>query len=314
MYGFRDKEWSVQKTKGSKRILFVGDSFVEGVMAQQDETIPAAFGGAANDPTFDIMNAGTAGLGLSGYLQFMSDAIPLYKPDVVFLCIYANDLGSTTPPREPKPWQPEMYSFFTPRFLEIINQANTNGSVSPIWSSETVPFFDPVPSIKNLWTGHEDELKQVVSPEMAECILKGELNPYRVEGINNEVYGLNQPLKMGITIPFFKQICEENGCEPILVYIPSRNQVTKHYYPFERKLINIPETVTFDITTEQYQVNQKIIGEQCRQHDIPYIDLTNTIREQEAQGNHLFWNYDEHMRGKGYQLLGKTIWERWSEM
>ncbi|MCB0600659.1 MAG: hypothetical protein KDC28_05505 [Saprospiraceae bacterium] len=40
-YGFRDQEWCVTKPHDVRRILMIGDSFVEGVMASQDQTIPA---------------------------------------------------------------------------------------------------------------------------------------------------------------------------------------------------------------------------------------------------------------------------------
>ena len=40
-YGFRDQEWCVTKPPDVRRILMIGDSFVEGVMSSQDQTIPA---------------------------------------------------------------------------------------------------------------------------------------------------------------------------------------------------------------------------------------------------------------------------------
>ncbi len=42
LYGFRDAQWDVLH-KRARRIVFVGDSFVEGFMAADDETIPAGF-------------------------------------------------------------------------------------------------------------------------------------------------------------------------------------------------------------------------------------------------------------------------------
>ncbi len=42
-YGFRDIEWRVAKSQGVRRVAFVGDSFVEGFMARDDESIPSVF-------------------------------------------------------------------------------------------------------------------------------------------------------------------------------------------------------------------------------------------------------------------------------
>ena len=42
-----------------------------------------------------------------------------------------------------------------------------------------------------------------------------------------------------------------------------------------------------------------------------FIDLTPTVKRAEDSSNHLYWSYDDHMRGKGYLLLGNALWEKW---
>src|SRR5690349_24233919 len=42
-YGFRDGRWSVQKSVDETRVMFVGDSYVEGILATDGHTIPDAF-------------------------------------------------------------------------------------------------------------------------------------------------------------------------------------------------------------------------------------------------------------------------------
>ena len=106
-YGFRDREWKVTKPMNKKRALFIGDSFVEGIMANQYESIPEVFRQQSLN-TFETMNAGALGRGMNTYLQTASDLIPIYKPDVAFLCIYANDLSNK------KPYLPEY--FLVPEF------------------------------------------------------------------------------------------------------------------------------------------------------------------------------------------------------
>ena len=308
MYGFRDKEWTVEKTAGVKRAFFVGDSFVEGIMAEQDQTIPSAFEKAAGEGTYEAFNCGMLGVGLDSYLQFITDAVPIYKPDVVFLCVYANDLGQRTPMLPEHQLNPTYFQTFRPRFLELTKQSKTNGKVRPIWNDESVPYFSACPHPSNPWSGKEAELKEIVDPEIAQFITDGKLNPYRVEEFAEEIEYLNKVPALGETISTFKRICEENGSQPVLVYIPTRNQVTRHYYRFERRLSHFPDSL--DMTSEAYQLHQRILAQQCAENKIQFIDLSATIREREADGDRLFWNYDAHMKGKGYQLVGKTIWEQ----
>ena len=42
-YGFRDHEWEVEKTPDRPRALFIGDSFVEGMMVTNEQTITESF-------------------------------------------------------------------------------------------------------------------------------------------------------------------------------------------------------------------------------------------------------------------------------
>ena len=70
LYGFRDAQWDVLH-KRARRILFVGDSFVEGFMAADDETIPAVFARRARaaGQAVEVFNLGIGATGLSDYMK-----------------------------------------------------------------------------------------------------------------------------------------------------------------------------------------------------------------------------------------------------
>ena len=307
-YGFRDKEWRVEKTKNKKRALFIGDSFVEGVMAEQEETIPLAFEKASNN-TFETLNGGLLGCGLNAYLQLAADAIPLFKPDIAFLCIYANDLGKNVPKVPEFYLEPKYYNTLKPRLLEIISQINTYGSLKSRWSNFSEPYLPAVSNERNPWTNLEDSLKTHVTPKIAAQMKKALLNPFLTNAIVKEEMYLKEPPNIGETLHFFKYICKENNTKPVVVYIPSRNQVSDYYLPFERQYaLSFPDTIS--LNTSKYQVHQQFLKSQSKSLNIEFIDLTETIRQEETKGNHLYWNYDQHMKAKGYALLGKTIWEK----
>lgn len=87
--------------------------------------------------------------------------------------------------------------------------------------------------------------------------------------------------------------------------------MTRHYFPYELEMCRTRCQPEWDLTTAAYQVHQATIARQCQEFKLPFIDLNAAVRAKEAKGEHLYWNYDEHMRGKGYLFLGKTIWELW---
>ena len=40
--------------------------------------------------------------------------------------------------------------------------------------------------------------------------------------------------------------------------------------------------------------------------------MTPILRKYEASGERLYWNYDEHMKGESYVLVGKYLYD-WFE-
>ncbi len=305
-YGFRDVEWAVEKPVKKQRAFFIGDSFIEGIMAEQDETIPESFKKASNN-SIETFNFGMLGVGLDSYLQLMADAIPIYKPDIVFLCIYANDFGSRPPIVPTEYLEPREFVKLRPRFLELMKQSSTNGPVFPIWKDDYLPYIPACPNPGNPWTTDEASLKGIVSEKIEKHMKEGTFNPKRVNEFLKEVQHLNKSPQLGETIPFFKHICEQNGARPVVVYIPSRNQVTTHYYQYEKELSVFPDSV--DMTIPEYQLPQRILGEQCADFGIQYIDLTPAVRKKEANGQRMYWNYDSHFTGTAYQFCGEKIFE-----
>lgn len=309
-YGFRDEEWFVKRKPGKQRIIFVGDSFVEGVMAEQDETITAGFKNAAGQK-YEVFNCGIVGVGLVSYLQLVADIIPIYQPDVVFFCIYANDLGEKEPVIPRFYLSPEYFDWYKPRLFELLNQMLTNGPILFRWHSDSKPYLAACPSEANPWTNHHDELQPHVSPWLAEAMKKGTFNPFRTNSLFKEEHFLKLSPRLGETILFLKFICTKYKVTPVIVYIPTRNQLTKYYYQFERELCQVKCPEPIDLTIEKYQLHQRVIARQCKAQNIPFINLIEIIREREAKGEHLYWNYEEHMKAKGYLLLGKAIWNEW---
>jgi lysophospholipase L1-like esterase len=312
-YGFRDSEWTIDRPERTTRAFFIGDSFVEGLMANQDETIPEGFKKASGDQNLEVFNGGMLGVGLDSYAKLLADAVPIFKPDVVFICIYANDLGKREPIIPNGSITPQHFPTLRPRFLEVSKQKKTNGKIFPIWHDEARPFMVPSPSPKNPWTKGEHELKKHTTPALAEQMKSGSFNPHRINEFYEESIHLNQSPALGGMLPFIQKICTENGTTPIIVYIPGRNQVTDYYYEYELQLCTQLCSDTMNLTTDEYQLHQKVLAEECAKSKIQFIDLTDIIKTKEAKGEHLFWNYDSHMKGKGYLLLGETIWKEWKK-
>lgn len=312
-YGFRDKPWKLKKPKGKKRIVFIGDSFVEGVMAAQGQTIPVGFDQASGE-AYEVWNAGLVGKGLNAYLQLTADMVPLFKPDVVFLCIYANDLGEKAPYIPPYYLEPTFFNFFTPRLIDFFREKKRRGSLRFRWHTQCIPYFSSVPDPGNPWSTKEGTLAPQVRPSLAKAMREGTFNPFLVNKLAKEEKHLKASPKLGDALPFFSDFCRRFHASPVIVYLPSRNQLTNYYLPFEQQycLNQCPDSI--ELTAPAYHLHRQVIAAQCKQLNVPFIDLTPTLKKIETQGERLYWNFDQHMKRKGYMLAGKTIWEKWKQL
>jgi len=102
--GCRDREWSVIKPPGVRRIAFVGDSFTYGWGVQRPEDrfpdrIQSLFDGHASG-TVEVMNVAKPGWDTGAELKPIQDMIAVYRVDEVVLFYVANDIEKLLPTTE----------------------------------------------------------------------------------------------------------------------------------------------------------------------------------------------------------------------
>jgi hypothetical protein len=96
--GMRDRERSMRKDNGTFRILFLGDSMVQGYGVSQEQTMAALLEASLNKPTrekpIEVLNGGIFGYSpLLEYL-FLKEIMPLVEPDIVIVGFFlGNDVG-----------------------------------------------------------------------------------------------------------------------------------------------------------------------------------------------------------------------------
>lgn len=311
-YGFRDKEWTVKKKPSQKRVFFVGDSFTEGIMAEQGNDLVSWYESAANanGQRIDVMNAGMMGVGMNSYLQLIVDAVPIFKPDAVVLMLYANDFSERKIVLPKSRIQVKYYNFWKPRLWEIVSQMKAGYPLLFRWSLKRSPFLPAVPAANNPFTSREAELAPHVKPEILEAMKSGTFNCFVFNQIMYQEQVLKKPLSHYHSISFLKDFLHEQGTELLVSYIPYRAQVTSDYYRFEQSLCQIACPKELDLTTDQYQVHRTRLAEDCESLGVSFIDCYDTILSEEDKGNQLYWNYDDHMRVKGYRILGETLFKK----
>lgn len=310
-YGFRDKEWKVDKAKGKKRILIIGDSFIEGVMATQENTIPKAFERALNDENYEVWNGGMMGAGINSYLMLAVDAISVFKPDHIFLCISGNDL-SQKPLEIPQLYlEAKYFNKWRPRLLELIDQIKVGSPIKFRWFNKARSYLPTQVAPASPWHDREAELSPHVTPELKEQMKEGLITPFRTNNLFNEEKVLSKPPNLGESISFFEYFCQKNGTKPVVIYIPSRSIITTYYYQYDKEFCLLKCNDSLDLTQPRYQYHQYALAQECAKYKVPFINLTPNAKAREAVDDHIYWNYDDHMRGKGYDHMGTVLYSKW---
>jgi len=308
-YGFRDRNWASEKEKGISRVFFVGSSYVEGALANEQQTLPAAFERAARarGERVEAMNFGINAANWTHYDEVITDAVPAFRPDVVVLII--SPVAYLVRQEEITHRPPVVfarYSPYVPR-LAVLVQMLIRGEMLPLrWHVRSTRVYHAVPDPNNPWTGNESELAREVEPFIAAAVLKGTFNPYR-SGFQDYLGDiLKTPADFTEELRYLNDIVAARNATLLVAHIPDRSQVTRYYANYE-KSYNLQKPDLPDLTKEMYQTNTRLLENSCGRLGIPFIDLLPAIKREETAGRHLYWNYDDHFRPEGYELLGTEL-------
>ncbi|GMR15634.1 MAG: hypothetical protein BMS9Abin30_1271 [Gammaproteobacteria bacterium] len=312
LYGFRDRTWPVE---ADNRAMFVGDSFVEGFMAADEETIPRGFEAAA-EAAGEPMGTINLGIGASqpgDYLAVIRDAVPIFRPDTVVLVLYANDFSAgpdvtrnldsgTTAIRS---------NVYLPRLYVVVSKLMRGDRVATRWLKKPFMFLPASDSGRNPL--HDEKLlkyaRGFVAPGILESMQQGRFNPFVVNEYSNYERYLRAPAKIEGVIERLKRYVEAYGSQLLLVYIPYRSQVSDRYLEYTSLFDEDKQPAS--LMSAPYQGQAELLKHASKRFGVPFLDMTTILRRREANGEPMYWNYDEHMKGTSYLMTGEEIYRFW---
>jgi lysophospholipase L1-like esterase len=308
--GFRDREWRVER-QAAKRLLVIGDSMVEGFLVDQNGTIPQVLQRMANEQREDveILNLGVGGASLREYIPLIQDAVHALRPDEIALVFHANDLlGNPTfsPELKREVFQVDRGRPWIPRIISVAVRIARGDAVPRRWHQPPFPFFPAVPDPGNPWSTRAAEFAPAVAPDIAQAMRDGRFNPFNVNEIQGYEHHLRQPVDIAPWLDFIQSFLKSNNVAWTLTYVPQPMQVSDYYLPFKQRYsLAVPPNTS--LTGEPYQQGKATLAAAAAARGIPFLDLTPRLREAEAKGEHLYWDYDEHLRAPGYALIAREM-------
>lgn len=313
LYGFRGPDFAIEKPAGRRRVIFLGDSFVEGFGVTEEATIPAVFEREVGDPELEVLNLGVGGADFPSISALAHDAIPLLAPDDVVLVVYQNDL-----PAHPldlqslsKPFQPVMGRWL-PRLLTAPLDLWRGDTPALFYHRGPYPFFRAVPHPSNPRADADDD---GLPRDVAEAMRAGRLNPFLPDVAPVLETRLRLPLDDATSgrphLAYLQKLCRAQGASLLVGFIPESVTVSDHYYPFWQQLGAHFEARSLAAPTFRQQ--QRALGEAARGLGIPFVDTTDAAIAEEAQDRRLYLEYDTHMNEAGYALVAKALAGRFRE-
>lgn len=127
--GWRDTERTVERIPGKKRIAVLGDSFMEGVGVEDAELFTRQLENLLG-PDVEVLNFGLSSLGTVQQEILYEHVIAAYKPDIVLVAFYMNDVSNNDPVLEAGPER-----------ATRLRYRNTDGSLVSYQSSSSSTFF-----------------------------------------------------------------------------------------------------------------------------------------------------------------------------
>jgi sterol desaturase/sphingolipid hydroxylase (fatty acid hydroxylase superfamily)/lysophospholipase L1-like esterase len=312
LYGFRDQQWDV-KDKQNRRVLLVGDSFVEGFMVADNETIPAVFSrqAKASGQELEVFNLGVGGTDLSDYLKLIQDAVPALNPDEIVLVFYANDFAGqaafSSAQIRPE-FEPLYRPFWLPRLAQVTRRLLQGEPVALAWKGPEKPFLAAVPDPSNPWTENGEYLATQVDPDIAEAMRRATFNPHSTNELAEYAHYFRQVVDVSEHLSFLSEYLAQHNVQLRIAYIPYPAQVSDYYIPFRHRF---GSDEIESMSGPEYQVQAAHLAEVASRLSVPFLDLTPLVREREAAGERLYWDYDHHFRPKGYAFVAEALYD-WS--
>lgn len=118
-----------------------------------------------------------------------------------------------------------------------------------------------------------------------------------------------------------KQVCDEHGIKLVLVYAPDTPSVLIEdildRVPAEQlgafmatriKRLPDPDTLV-EAIREGTQVRQRVFKEFCDDRQIPFLSLTDPLRQKTREGIRTYYSYDQHWTPEGHDVVAEFLSE-----
>lgn len=339
--GLRNPEIPLKKAGEEMRILMAGDSMVEGVGMELDQTLPAMLekelrsgGGMVT-----VINGGLSGAAPVNYGRLALHLFEVYEIDAVLIALSPNDVYETnedtssqeiyllTPSRSRAA---HLVHVLWPRMYPLTRRATRwLGRLEYPWMESTdilskaameAEYKGIDPSRIETWKRNVSAWLETLTPKEKSEVLKGHF------AWSSLTYGLSSPDSLTTSIDIdsesadrkwtaMEQVLEEmivafrkRGIQMAFIYIPLKFQ----YDPASHGPLDPVKVGGTEIRAswlhDRLEIDRRL-GSFAERTGVPFLNLTPAFRQLVEEGEKLNWRYDAHLSPSGNHFASQAIAE-----
>jgi len=302
--GLRDRTHARAKATSVQRIAVFGDSFAEGWGVELEQSVSKRLEYSLNhakgpqDAGAEVINFGVAGYGTDQELLLYSQLGVRYRPDLVIVLFYANDLWNNVSTRgigAERGYKP----FFRLDGSDRLRLQGVPVRRSGFWDDPETP---PAGARERLgwYLGKNWHLFVLARKALSPAVPRGQQRDFYGGLYGRDPLGRYESVwnLTGRILAEFDSRVRREGSQMLLVYCPAIVQVQAEDWRTKRELYGLAGD--YDLTKPN-----RMLAAIADQHDILYLDLRAAFAERPDSGR-LYYR-DSHWTPDGHEVAAAAI-------
>lgn len=304
--GLRGPEVAYEKPAGVRRVLLLGDSFVEGYTVEEPATVASVLQDAlrANDSAWEVLNGGTHGWSTDQEYLFWRGEAARYRPDDVVLFFYYNDLaGNVTADGKPR-FEPDPGGG-----LRLANSPVPRPPAGEAQEDLARPFYiQPwrgsmaLRLLSNRTSAGNPDLHRLLAriglvPSAHEGPPPAELWPF------SAVHVTETDQMWDLTTAILERMArdvESSGARLLVFYVPARFEVDERAWALTRRRYRLGPRWKPDRVVERLRAA-------CAEVSLPLIDPRAELTAEERAGRRAYFPQDGHWTEVGHATAAAVV-------
>jgi hypothetical protein len=281
--GFVDYEHKVFKSPRLYRIAVLGDSFIEAVQVPRAQNLCAQLEKAlqlSHSGSYEVFNFGVAGAGTAQEYEVFNSYVKPYKPDLVILAFYSNDVLNNYYKLEPKKYKP----FYLLKAGKLVRLQEGDALI------QGNPALALLRNYSYLYRFYQEHREAAIPLELQVYASKSDSNW-------QEAWQLTEALLKALA-----REVRESGAHFLVVYLPSRYEI---YPDWRQELLSklYPKAARL---AWDWQKPSRLLEQICVKAQLDYLNLT-PFYQSYSSTERLYFKKDGHLTALGHLRAAQIL-------